>query len=123
MAFNILLVWKKLPSLRLSGFYMLPRQFFFVYPPQNLRSGITFPIISENSVPRQLLPVHPQKRPVGPTGEAVAVIDAVPEVGELADVQLLVAFLQDSNLFPDFQQYRAFPRPATECYGPAGGSL
>jgi hypothetical protein len=45
MAFNILLVWKKLPSLRLSGFYMLPRQFFFVYPPQHLRSGITFPII------------------------------------------------------------------------------
>jgi hypothetical protein len=24
---------------------MLPRQFFFVYPPQHLRSGITFPII------------------------------------------------------------------------------
>jgi hypothetical protein len=45
MAFNILLVWKKLPSLRLSGFYMLPRQFFFVYPPQLLRSGIAFPII------------------------------------------------------------------------------
>jgi ABC-type phosphate/phosphonate transport system substrate-binding protein len=48
MAFNILLVWKKLPSLRLSGFYMLPRQFFFVYPPQHLRSGITFPIIKIN---------------------------------------------------------------------------
>jgi Rrf2 family protein len=47
MAFNILLVWKKLPSLRLSGFYMLPRQFFFVYPPQHLRSGITFPIITQ----------------------------------------------------------------------------
>jgi hypothetical protein len=51
MAFNILLVWKKLPSLRLSGFYMLPRQFFFVYPPQHLRSGITFPIIQPVQIP------------------------------------------------------------------------
>jgi hypothetical protein len=36
------------PIIRLSGFYMLPRQFFFVYPPQHLRSGITFPIIRYN---------------------------------------------------------------------------
>jgi hypothetical protein len=28
---------------------MLPRQFFFVYPPQHLRSGITFPIIRSNN--------------------------------------------------------------------------
>jgi hypothetical protein len=42
MAFNILLVWKKLPSLRLSGFYMLPPSIFLRVPTAKLALRYNF---------------------------------------------------------------------------------
>jgi hypothetical protein len=42
---KIIAVIQDTKEIKKIGFYMLPRQFFFVYPPQHLRSGITFPII------------------------------------------------------------------------------